>query len=175
MQEYKCKWCWETFIRYNTIKTKCTQCTITQTKQKHIKFNDTEVLNEKRYEYKAWLKRTRIKPISDKKKQFLKDTWWEKSLFRKILIERQVNWCLICEICWNNFLIENAQPVCFAHILSKKDFPHLRLFENNIKLVCPNLSMNSCHTELDKKVTWNKLDIEKKILNWETINFSNYI
>lgn len=112
--------------------------------------------------------------ISFKRKERLKG-YSEADMFRKILIERQDNWLLTCSICNKQFSIEQAQPVSFAHILAKGQYKALRLFENNIKIVCPDLNTNSCHTKLDKIVTWNKREIEQKILKWEEIDLSLYI
>lgn len=103
-----------------------------------------------------------MKQISDKKIKRLKDTWWESLLFKKVWNSRD-HICFICK----KHIIDPA-PVCFAHILSKKDFPYLRNFENNIILVCNDISMSSCHTQLDKLIIWNKLEIEKKILKLQT-------
>lgn len=114
-----------------------------------------------------------IKKISDKRKKRL--SWYsEVDLFRKILIDRQDNWYLTCCVCWKRFLIENAWPTSFSHLLSKWQNPAFRLLENNIKIVCNDISMNSCHTKLDsivnkiKKDIWNS-ELEKLIASWKDI------
>jgi len=100
-------------------------------------------------------KQTRIKPISDKRKKRL--SWYsEKDLYRDILIERQIDWLLTCEYCNKDFRIEDAIPATFAHILAKSMYPQLRLFKNNIAIVCPDINTDSCHTKIDWLVTWNK-------------------
>ena len=119
--------------------------------------------------------KTRIKQVSDKKKARLKETGGERELFRQVLIERQHDWLLTCEYCWKDFLIEEAQPVSCAHILSKGLYWHLRLLKTNIAIVCPDLNMNSCHTKFDSATSGNKRDIEQRLLNWETIKIKDYI
>lgn len=111
-----------------------------------------------------------IKKISDKRKKRL--SWYsEKDLFRDFIIKKQdENWFLTCEITWKRIHITEAKSWCFWHILSKKDYPHLRLFINNICFV----AWIEEHQLLDKYVAWNKKEIEQKILNWETINILNY-
>lgn len=127
------------------------------------------------YEYASNNKKqTRINLVSDKKKERLKETGGEKELFRKILIEKQSNWYLTCSICWNRFLIENAWPTSFSHVLAKWKYPAFRLFENNIKIVCNDISMNSCHKKLDEIVNKIKKDIwykefENLIASWEDV------
>ena len=112
-----------------------------------------------------------IKKISDKRKERLKNWWWEKQIMRAKLINSQDNWFLSCDVCWKKFSIESAWPYCLPHILSKKNFPHLRNFINNLWCVCSI----TCHQEFDKIIAWNnKQEIEQKILNWETILINNY-
>ena len=116
-------------------------------------------------------KKSYLKPISDKRKERLK--WYsEADLFRDKLIKKNYCWLLNCEICWNQFTIESRinQPMIFAHILAKGQYPHLRLFENNIAIVCSD----KCHQTVDKYVAWNKREIEQKILNWENIKILDY-
>jgi len=100
-----------------------------------------------------------IKKISEKRKKRIKETWWEKPFFEKIWNSSNKT----CVICWKKIL--EPKSWCFAHILSKKDYPMLRLFKNNIALVCSI----KCHGEVDKRVSWNKMAIEKQILDWKTI------
>lgn len=161
---YKCKHCkarweyWEqlVFWVYSFCSKECIQSYQKETK-------------------KPITQRKAINKISLKKKQRIKEWWSEVELFREILIERQDNWLLTCEICNKQFSIEQAQPVCLAHILSKWQYKALRLFKNNIAIVCPDLNTKSCHTKLDSLVTWNKKQIEQKILNWEMINLNKLV
>lgn len=142
------------------------------------KLNENILLKYCRSCYPTYWKKlvkTQINPISDKKKERLKETWWEKEKFRKILIDRQKNWYLTCSICWKSFLIENAWPTSFAHILAKWQYKAYRLFDNNIALVCNDININSCHTKLDlvikkiQKEIWYK-QLEEMIASWKEIN-----
>ena len=150
----KCKVCWQPRDHDNPLVSRCKKC-----QYEHSNNNK---------------KQTRINLVSDKKKERIKNWWSEVELFRKILIERQNNWYLNCSICWKSFLIENAWPTSFAHILSKGQHPAYRLFENNIKIVCNDISINSCHTKLDeiinkiKKDIWHK-QFENLIASWEDV------
>ena len=115
--------------------------------------------------------KTKIKQVSDKRKTRILNWGSEKDMFRKLIIEKQDQfWNLTCEISWFQFHISEAKPWCFAHILWKKDFPYLRLFPNNICIVRSPTE----HQLVDKYVTWNKLEIEKKILKGERINILDY-
>lgn len=105
------------------------------------------------------LKRWKLKQISTKKQKRLNTTWWEKEVFKKVYNERKN--CIIC----NKYVFE-PKPWSFAHILSKKDYPHLRNFTNNIAFVC----WIEHHQEVDKRISWrNKKEIEEQILNWKPI------
>ena len=112
-----------------------------------------------------------LKKISDKRRERL-GKYSEKDLFREILINKSKWWTLTCEVCWEIFTIESriSQPTTFAHIIPKSYNSKLRLFKNNIAIVC----WEHCHKTVDKYVAWNKLEIEQKILNWETININDY-
>jgi len=59
---------------------------------------------------------------------------------------------------------------CFAHILGKGMFPKLKLYENNIAIVCSI----KCHKELDRRVSGCKHILEKVILSWEIPNLDDY-
>jgi len=103
-----------------------------------------------------------VKQISDKKKLRLKETWGEKQLFIKVWAERSH----ICENCQKQILL--PQSFCFAHRLSKKNYPALRVLKSNISLVCSI----KCHNEIDSKINNLKKEIwysefEKMILDWK--------
>ena len=102
-------------------------------------------------------------------------------MFRKILIEKQNNWYLTCVVCWKTFLIENAWPVCFSHLIAKGQNKAFRLFENNVKIVCNDINTNSCHHKLDEIIKniqrdiWYK-EFENLIASWEDVHYliNNY-
>ena len=146
----KCKICWEPREHSNPLISTCKKCTYKKSE--------------------ANKKQTRIKPISDKRKERLK--WYsELELFRDFMIKKQdENWFLTCEISWKKVYISEAKPWCFSHLLAKSQFPHLRLFFNNICFV----AWIEEHQLVDKYVAWNKREIEQKILNWENINILDY-
>jgi len=113
----------------------------------------------------------KIKLVSRKKQEKINSWWGEKAMFNSILIENQdEDWNLTCEISWDKFSINDVKVWCFAHILNKNQFAYLRLFKNNICIV----KWLKEHWLVDKYVTWNKREIEKRILNWEKINILNY-
>jgi len=157
-----CKQCWEIKDHDNPLIARCKKCT-------YLNYENNKS-QTKIYD----IKKTPIKKVWRKRIERIKNWWSEADMYRKILIDRQINWCLKCEYCWKEFKIEDAWPTSFAHVLSKWMYKHLRLFENNIAIVCNDISMNSCHTKLDSLVTWNKLEIEKQILNWMRIDFEKY-
>ena len=115
-------------------------------------------------------KKTRIPQVSEKKKKRLKEFWWEDKLHIKVADKREVDWLLTCEVCSRQFPREPMQAVSYAHILAKWMYPALRYFENNIAVVCPDISTDSCHNELDTLTAWNKLEIEKEIMNGKYID-----
>lgn len=123
------------------------------------------------------LVRTQINKVSDKRKERLKNWWWEKETMRAKLIESQDNWVLTCDVCNTRFSIENAWPYCLPHIINKKDYPHLRLFINNLWVVCSI----KCHWEFDKvvnkikKEVWHK-EFEQMIASWQDVSnlINNY-
>ena len=134
-----CKKCWK--LNENPLLKYCME---------HIGLNKT-------------FKKTEIIAISKKRTQRIKKTWGEKNTFKQVF-ENSDKRCIICQI----DIIE-PKSWCFAHILSKKDYPHLRNFTNNIALVCSI----ECHWEVDSRISWkNKKEIEKEILNWKKIIFS---
>lgn len=76
-----------------------------------------------------------------------------------------------CIICGKYVYTEDEEqlphPLHFAHILSKKDWAHLRTFPNNYALVC---SIEH-HDELDTRIAGkNKKKIEADILAGKTID-----
>jgi len=125
-----------------------------------------EQLNNPKQKKFYEIKRTAIKKISDKKKKRLKEYWSEVELFKKVFSKNKN-----CVICWKWFKsFEDTKTWCYAHILSKKNYPHLRYFINNIAFVC---SIEH-HNEVDKCIAWtNKKELERKILAWNTIDFTN--
>lgn len=154
-----CKYCWKK--NENRLLKLCRECYYTEQldNKTQLKFQD--------------IKRTPIKQVSKKRKERL-SKYSEKDMFRAILIERQHDWLLTCEYCKKDFRIEDAWPASFAHILSKWLYPALRLFKNNVIIVCNDISMNSCHKKVDNILSWNKKSLETKILSLETINFKDY-
>lgn len=121
------------------------------------------------------LKQTRIKVISDKRKERL-SKFSEADLFRKILIEKQNDWYLTCQYCNKSFSIEQAWPFSFCHILSKWQHKAYRLMENNIMLAC---SIEH-HNKLDEVVNKIKKDMWKEfetlIASWKDVSdlINNY-
>lgn len=144
------------------------------------KLNENILLKYCRTCYPTYWKKlvkTQINPISDKKKERLKETWWEKEVFRHKLITNQINWKLKCNVCQKYFAIEDAWPWCLPHILNKKDYPHLRLFINNLWIACSI----ECHQEFDVKINKIKKEIgnkqlEEMIASWKDISnlINNY-
>lgn len=59
-------------------------------------------------------------------------------------------------------------PHCFAHICNKWTYPELRLFENNIFLVCSI----DCHNEIDRLVGKAKPILARHISSWKTIDIN---
>lgn len=121
---------------------------------------------EKRYS----LKRTPVKKIGEKRKERIKKWWSETAIHKKVYAITK-----ICQMCWKYVQpkpFENMPEVwCFAHILSKAMYPHLRLFINNILFVCSI----ECHDNFDTLIAWNnKSEIEAKILAWKNINPKDY-
>ena len=105
------------------------------------------------------IKRTPVAKVWKKRAERLKSWDTEVKAYRKVYEIRKH-----CFICWKFVL--DPQAWCFPHILSKKDYPHLRTFANNITLVCGP----EHHQELDKLISGqNKKELEKRILNGEII------
>jgi hypothetical protein len=120
-----CKDCWKPRDHENALISRCKAC-------QYLK-------SEKN------VKQTRIKTVSNKKRERLKN-WWEKKIFIEIWNEREHN----CEIC--NKKILEAQTFCFAHKCPKWTYPEHRLKKENISLVCSI----KCHWEVDKMFSWIK-------------------
>jgi len=154
IKQCKAKWCNNIFTVYNSIQKHCSNCMIENNNQKTLK------------NYKP------VKKISDKKKNRL-SKFSEKDLFRSILIERWNDWCLTCMYCNKIFSMDSAWPASFPHLLSKKMFPALRLFPNNIWIVCNDINTNSCHNLLDWVVNEIKKDLWKEfetmIASWQEV------
>jgi len=139
MKQKKCKICWWPRNHNNSLNAMCKECTYKKSASNS--------------------KQTRIRQVSDKKKVRLKETWWEVKTFEQVYKERKN--CIIC-----NKFVSEPKTWCFAHILNKKDYPHLRNFTNNIAFVCSI----DCHHVVDSRITWsNKKDIEQQILDWKVI------
>lgn len=100
------------------------------------------------------LKRTEIAKVGKKRTERLKNGGSEVRIHERIYESRKH-----CEICFTE--VKNPQPWSFAHILSKKDYPFLRLFENNFVFVCSI----ECHAEVDRHLAGkNKKEIQDQIL-----------
>ena len=144
-----CKTCWE--INEYQMQKYCKECYYREVKPKQ---------NRKYYE----LKRTPVNKIWKRTKERIKKDWTETQMFEKIYNKRKH-----CELCWTYVMY--PAPWCFAHILAKGMYPHLRYFENNIAFVC----WEKCHRDMDSIIAWNnKIEIEAKIVSWKTINFKDY-
>ena len=117
-----------------------------------------------------------IKQVSDKKIKRLQENGWEMEIFHKKLEKViQEKWEIRCSNpkCQRLLDKNSLWPASFAHILSKWQFPALRYFLNNIAIVCNSIATNSCHTQIDSLVVWNKRQIEQDILNWKEIDFNS--
>lgn len=114
-------------------------------------------------EYKFKDKQTKpIKKISDKKIKRLKDFWTEVELF-KIKFD-MLKWNTYC--CVSGKYISEPKAECFAHILSKKDYPQYRYYLNNIALVYSikeHLLLDELVTNL-KRTKWHQW-LEEQIKN----------
>ena len=107
------------------------------------------------------IKQSQPKKIGSRTKKRLKENWSEVNTY-----EKKYNETKICVITWK--YVSEPKPWNFAHILNKRDYPHLRNFTNNLALVY----WIEEHAEVDRQIAWqNKKEIEQKILNWETITF----
>jgi len=137
----KCKNCKNEFKAFDTIRNLCEVCLVQKTNQQPLKVQKS------------------IKKVSSKKIERLKNTWGEMKAFEQVYKERKN--CIIC-----NKYVNEPKTWCFAHILNKKDYPHLRKFTNNIAFVCSI----DCHHVVDSRIVWsNKKTIEQQILNWKII------
>ena len=138
----KCKNCKTDFKAFDTIRNLCEVCLVQKTNQQPLKVQKS------------------IKKVSSKKIERLKKTWGEIKTFEKVWKNRPH----ACQICWE--IIPEAKAFCFAHLLNKAMYPHLRDFENNINLVCSI----ECHKETDLRLAKsNKQEIEQAILDWKYI------
>ena len=97
-------------------------------------------------------KQTRIKQISDKKRDRLKKWKSEKKKFMDIAIKRAIDWVCKCEVCWKPIKLINLTHWNFDHEIPKSKWEEYRLDEQNIKIKCV-----SCHF---KKTTWLNLKVE---------------
>lgn len=110
------------------------------------------------------LQKKKLNSISVRRIQRFSEWWLERNTFENVY---KIQWwrCI-----FTNRLIEKENAICYAHILNKWAYQHLRLKENNIVLVYDEKH----HKILDKiiKILKNKIwrdEIEKRIMNWETI------
>lgn len=151
----KCKDCWKDRGHNNPLISRCKECTYkASTKNKNQKSIYT-------------LKRTPIKRVWKKKLERLKNNGSEVLTY-----EKKFNNCdKRCVICKKEFkTFEETKTWCYAHILNKRDWPHIRNFINNIAFVC---SIEH-HEEVDKQISGqNKKELEQKILNGEEIIFES--
>jgi len=99
------------------------------------------------------------KKIGKKKIERLKTWWSEKLTFEKVW-ERE-------KICWiSGVEINEPKTYSFAHILSKGQFPALRLFSSNIALVAwidQHHKIDECVTRLRR--AWKEEELKELILN----------
>ena len=97
---------------------------------------------------KAIKKPKRIRQISNKKKERLKNEPSERNFFYWVLIGRWKE----CEACWKEVLYPTA--ISFAHKLSKTKYSQFKFIDENIAIVCwdnPN-----CHKKIDSIYTKEK-------------------
>lgn len=95
------------------------------------------------------LVKTQINPISDKKKERLKNWWSEKDLFKEIWEEREHK----CNECWK--YLQEAKAHNFSHIKSKWSRPDLRLDKSNIEILCFR-----CHFKKDMWLDYKWPDLD---------------
>lgn len=114
-------------------------------------------------------------PKVSKKKEQNKNKWKLSLVFKKIAKKKcDSKWNAVCEYCGENFNIQYDlinQTVCFAHILSRREYKPLELLMNNIAFVCSE----KCHKDMDSEICVLKIkkDLEKCILRHKTIDVSN--
>lgn len=131
-----------------------------------------EEIRLKQKENPYQMKRSPIKRVWKKRTERLKNWGSERLTHIKVYSDVkfcQVPWCgkYVPPVDWQ----ELPAPWSFPHILSKKNYPHLRNFVNNYFITC----WIWCHEEIDRILAWNnKAEIEKKILNWEIIVITDY-
>jgi len=117
-----------------------------------------------------------IKPISDKKKERLKNNWTEWDLFKKIYKKLAKSWTNECVICAELVDEDDVIPSCFPHILPKGKYPEYRYFENNVWFVC----WIDHHDKFDEAINnfkeekWLQ-ELENIIKNWRFPDISDYI
>lgn len=100
------------------------------------------------------------KPIYISVKQKVKPTG-EREIFLEIWNERPH----VCENCLE-YLGSEAKAHFFAHLLSKKQHPELRLDKDNIVLLCFDCHYQLDHGTIDKFIELNK---NKKFLETEVM------
>lgn len=111
------------------------------------------------------LKRTPVAKVGKKRIERIKNGGSERVAHKKVYEMGQT-----CRNCGKFVPIPYGEDLplvwCFAHILSKKNYPALRVFVNNFALVCGI----ECHDEVDTKLAGrNKEEIQADILAGKTI------
>lgn len=148
-KEKKCKDCWKP--RGHTMMfSRCKQC--------QYKFVNNKP--KKIYE----LKKTPVKAFWRKRTERISEKWSEYKCYVEIRTTQEHK----CQNCWKH--IKFFHSSCFAHILSKRDYPDFRYMIENIALVHWIFETKDdsgltyqCHQEIDTKLAWKKADIEKKL------------
>lgn len=145
-----CKDCWKPRDHNNNLISRCKKCYTKREKNRTMEKGIKQVN----------LKRTPPARIWKKRKERIASGGSEAKIYARAY--SQANG--ICKICTKTVL--NPPAWCFAHILSKKNYPHLRLFTNNIAFVCSP----ECHAKVDSRIAGtNKDELEARILKGENI------
>lgn len=102
---------------------------------------------------------------------WMKNNGWKRkwlSTVRKKTWEKEVNLKLrntrawSCCVCKKRF--DPKYTWCFAHGLSKKNYPKYRLNPDNIFLVCSI----ECHMRFDTMTVWKRLHMSEMLDEWKT-------
>lgn len=149
-----CKDCWKPRDHNIPTISRCKACTYKRS---------AENKNQKNI---YTLKRTPVKKIWKKRADRINEKGSEYKVFVEIWQERPK----ICANCGKP--IKFFHSSCFAHILSKRDYPKLRYEKENIALVHWVFEVKNeetgqtydCHKELDTKLSWKKLEIYDKFI-----------
>jgi len=136
----------------------------------NIKFDDGSRLVTKK-KPKAIPQKSEKKMVADKAR------WKVDIIFKKIASEKcNSKGDGVCEYCDAEFNIQFDcinQTVCFAHILSWREFKPLYMLQNNIAFVCSE----KCHKEMDAEicVLWIKPELQRLITNLKSIDVWNLV